>query len=331
MKIQITTTRLPKKYPYGNIYDTDELDDDKTRALNALVSQDEAVIYKEDIIKEAYEKEADELIEIIDTAKESIYKDSSITVITALTNNMDKLRDDFPEDDDSVKYVAFLDEDSKKNNKSKLWEIRNCCNKLEDSRRNAKIHKIIPHKFVDTDISIWLDANISLNVSPRELVDLWLNDKDISVCKHFERNCLYEEAEVCKQGKLDDPKLIDEQMARYKEDGYPENNGLAECGIIIRRHTPDINEKSEKWWKEIMKGSSRDQLSFTYCFDEYEKVDANARYSPLFNYENHNSSSGGEYAKYYEKPKELLKKFDDNVKNLDKKPKVKKAKKAKKK
>lgn len=224
---------------------------------------------------------------------------SKITIITSITNGNDELRDDFPQS--KAKYVAFLDEDSLVEAVgNELWDVRSCCSEYSESRRNAKIHKIIPHKFVDTDISIWLDGNISLNVTPEELVDLWLKDKDIAVCKHFERTCLYEEAEVCKTCQLDDPVLINKQMKRYRAAGYPENNGMAECGIIIRRHTPEIKRLSEEWWDEICKGSSRDQLSFNYVFRDYHSMDANARYNPLFNYCEHLKTPHNEYTKYYE-------------------------------
>jgi hypothetical protein len=221
-----------------------------------------------------------------------------ITVITALTNNNDELREDFPGSD--AEYVAFLDEESKESNSSLLWEVRDACTIFKESRRNAKIHKIMPHLYVDTDISIWLDANISLNITPEEMVKLWLNDgNDIAVCRHFERDCLYQEAEVCKTYKLDDPKVIDEQVARYKKNGYPERNGMPECGVIVRRHTPEINRLNERWWAEICRGSSRDQISFAYCFPKYKMFPVNARHSPLFNYNGHKKSGSQDYEKHY--------------------------------
>lgn len=221
-----------------------------------------------------------------------------ITVVTAITSGNDELREDFPKS--KAKYVAFLDEDSMiEAVGNELWDVRQCNNKYPESRRNAKIYKVVPHWFVETDISIWLDGNISLNITPEELVALWLRDEDIAVCKHFERTCLYEEAEVCKTCQLDDPVLINKQMKRYRAAGYPENNGMAECGVIIRRHTPEIEKLSEKWWDEICKGSSRDQLSFNYVFKNVSMMNANARYNPLFNYHEHLKPSSNEYTKYY--------------------------------
>ena len=54
------------------------------------------------------------------------------------------------------------------------------------------------------------------------------------------------------------------QVERYKIEGYPENLGLSECTVILRRHTNQIKEFNEAWWEEIKNGSRRDQLSFDY-------------------------------------------------------------------
>ena len=225
----------------------------------------------------------------------------NVTVFTSITDNSDALQEDFPKSE--AKYIAFLDDDSMiESVGNDLWEYRACCNEFQESRRNAKIHKVMPHKFIElkeNDISIWLDGNISLNITPEELARLWLKEKDIAVCKHFERECIYIEAETCIECQLDNPVLIRQQMKRYRNAGYLKNQGLAECGIIIRRHTPEINKLSEQWWNEIKQGSSRDQLSFNYIFRNYNQVDANARYNPLFNYYDHLKTSYNDYVKYY--------------------------------
>lgn len=226
-----------------------------------------------------------------------------ITVITSIAGGYERLREDFKESD--ARHIAFLDEDSMIEAVGiDLWDCRECDISSDEPRRNAKIHKIIPHKFIDLgedDISIWIDGNVSLNITPQELADLWLKDKDIAVCKHFERDCVYEEAEACKMSRLDNPVLINQQMKRYKQAGYPENNGLCECGLIVRRHTPEINALSEQWWEEVKNGSSRDQLSFNYVFDKelVSAIDDNIRFSKLFNYEDHLKISNNDYLKYY--------------------------------
>lgn len=76
---------------------------------------------------------------------------------------------------------------------------------------------------------------------------------------------MYTEAEKILEWRLDAPSLVKAQVARYRTEGYPENNGLAETGITLRRHTDAAKRHGEAWWAEIAGGSRRDQLSFDYC------------------------------------------------------------------
>ncbi len=210
-----------------------------------------------------------------------------ITVLTAITNNKDNLKDDFPKSE--AKYVAFLDEDTELETSSDLWEIKKVSEIHVEPRRNAKIHKIMPHLFVDTDYSIWLDGNISLNITPEELVEKWLQGKDIATWKHFARNCLYSEGTSVLGVNYDKQGLVKEQMERYKKEGYPSGAGLSECNVIVRKHTPEINRLNERWWAEICRGSSRDQVSFPYVFrDKVNRIAGNPRDHSDFKYAKHN-------------------------------------------
>jgi hypothetical protein len=54
-------------------------------------------------------------------------------------------------------------------------------------------------------------------------------------------------------------------MARYRQAGYPENNGLTETNVLLRRHNdPLVVAAMEEWWQEFLSGAPRDQLSFGY-------------------------------------------------------------------
>ena len=46
---------------------------------------------------------------------------------------------------------------------------------------------------------------------------------------------------------------------------------LAACGIVVRKNTETVNRLNEKWWAEICRGSSRDQLSFPYTLGTISK------------------------------------------------------------
>lgn len=137
-----------------------------------------------------------------------------------------------------------------------------------DPCRNAKRYKILPHIVLpEYHTTVWIDANMRVTRGFDELIaDLNLGERapQITAFKHFERDCLYDEGEVCKAMGLDQPEIINRQMARYREQFFPAHYGLTECGVLVRYNTPDIKTLMEFWWEEIEKGSRRDQLSFMY-------------------------------------------------------------------
>lgn len=151
--------------------------------------------------------------------------------------------------------------------------------RFRDQRLNARIYKILSHQFVTADVSIWIDGNITLLVSPEELVSLMPGDT--CAFHHWERDCVYEEARVCIRSRLDKATTIRRQMETYRNAGFPEHAGLAATGVLIRRHTPDVCRMNERWWTEICTHSVRDQLSFPVCFNgnlDLLNVDPRGRY-----------------------------------------------------
>lgn len=131
---------------------------------------------------------------------------------------------------------------------------------------NAKIFKILPHKFLDYDVSIWIDGNIYLNVPPLQLVDEWLKDADMAVFEHYHKMDLYWEAMMLKSTfKHRTPWVVDEvnkQIAHYEKIGMPNRSEVVMGGMLIRRNTKIVNQFNEAWWAEICRWSQRDQISF---------------------------------------------------------------------
>lgn len=183
-----------------------------------------------------------------------------VTVLTSITGKKDTLIDDQAKGS----YVAYLDAPYS----SSTWQIKKAFDGFEDSRRNSRVHKMLPHLYVDTEYSLWIDGNMRLTVSPAELAKRYLGEHDIALFRHMKRDCIYEEAIRCAAGKLDDPETIIEQVSRYEREGYGKHKGLYECGFILRRHTPKIIEFNNYWLSEYCRGSVRDQISFAYCADK---------------------------------------------------------------
>jgi hypothetical protein len=205
-----------------------------------------------------------------------------ITVYTALSGGIDTLQEE--QNTDGADFVAFTKA------KSKTWTTLSPYEKFRDDRRNSRVQKIMPHLFLDCEYSIYMDANFTLNVPAQELIDRFLKDKDVAVFKHPSRDCVYDEAQACMVLRKDTPEALTEQMKYYAKQGIPPNDGLCECGVIIRRHTKRVEEWNEKWWAQYCRFSKRDQVSFPLAFplDQVNVIDEWAvTNNPFFTYTQH--------------------------------------------
>jgi hypothetical protein len=188
---------------------------------------------------------------------------SDFVVYTAITPGYDALASPPPLWQRAADFVAFTDG----LRSAPGWAVRPLYRRFRDPCRNAKIHKLLPHEyFPKAEYSLWLDGSILITATLplAQWADAYLREHDLAVFKHPNRTCIYEEAMYCLRRKLDRRDLIDRQMQQYFEDGYPPKNGLAECTILLRRHTPAIRRFNEAWYAEIKAHSRRDQLSFNY-------------------------------------------------------------------
>lgn len=181
----------------------------------------------------------------------------NITVYTAISNDFDKLIDPKWK---GAEAVAFT------NQPSEVWETRKPYDKFKDERRNSRIQKLMPHLFFQTEYSIYLDGNIELLVEPQILIDEFLKDKDVAVFRHIGRDCIYAEADAIVGYKKETPQELAPQIKEYARRGTPYHGGLAECGVIIRRHTKEVEQMNEKWWAEYCRFGVRDQMSFPIAF-----------------------------------------------------------------
>lgn len=189
----------------------------------------------------------------------------ALVVFTAITGDYDSLKLQPESATRRTDLVAFVD--GEKTDRKNRWECRSIERAFDDPARNAKIHKILPHRyFPDKTYSLWLDGSVAINFTmpAEQLVSMYLADCDVAVLRHSRRTCIYQEAQAVLHQRLDDPESIRSQIERYTREGYPANAGLAENCVILRRHTAGVQDFNEAWWKEIERGSRRDQLSFNY-------------------------------------------------------------------
>ncbi len=134
----------------------------------------------------------------------------------------------------------------------------------ENPRLLAREIKIKPHEFLPPhDYSIWIDANFEI-IKPS--FDF---NYDIVTWKHPERDCIYEEGMACIRLKKDDQNKIFNLLHRYRQENYPEHNGLLASGFLIRKNTQQVRNFCDEWWNEVKNNSHRDQLSFNYIASKH--------------------------------------------------------------
>jgi GT2 family glycosyltransferase len=143
------------------------------------------------------------------------------------------------------------------------WQVRPFNYLHQDPTRAARFVKLHPHVyFPDYDHSIWVDANIGVRGDIREFCERLIYDSSVGIFIHPLRDCVYVEADECIKREKDDPEVIKRHVARYRAEGFPENAGLWETNVVVRRHNdPDCIALMTAWWREMEIGSRRDQLS----------------------------------------------------------------------
>lgn len=193
--------------------------------------------------------------------------DSPVIIYTCITGGYSHLEEPLYRPKD-VKFIAFVDFDLPVNS---LWEKIdiNAIKEIQgmDPTRVNRYIKLHPHKFFkEYEYSIYVDSNIKVVGNMKKYISCIGKRVPIAANWHPSRYCLYSEARACMIEKKDSPNLIMQQIHSYRETGMPENFGLIEGGILIRKHNDlECVRVMENWWKELCIWSKRDQISFPYA------------------------------------------------------------------
>lgn len=186
------------------------------------------------------------------------------TCITGNYDNLIEMQTYFNDYD----YICFT---NNPDIKSDSWIIKPIPKLVLSNQKKQRYVKMHPHKLLpEYDYSIYVDANIDILKDPTPLIH---NEYFLQIPMHPDRNCLYKEYKACVIIKKDTLTNMKPQIDRYREEGFPEKYGLTQNNIIFRKHNdPKCIELMELWWKEVFKGSYRDQISFEYVLWKFRKT-----------------------------------------------------------
>ena len=134
---------------------------------------------------------------------------------------------------------------------------------FKNNARNARLPKILAHKYVKADFSIYWDANQTKRdgITKEIIIRDILGDADMLITTS--KKTIKQEIEAAKGRVNDDVELwrLQLQGDYYAKKGL---SNLLACGFqpLVRRHSPMMSRFNEAWWAEICKWSYRDQVSF---------------------------------------------------------------------
>ena len=133
--------------------------------------------------------------------------------------------------------------------------------------KTQRFFKTHPHLFFQNyDLSIYIDPTFEIKGQLDEfLLRILTPNLSIYVLEHPDRNTINNEFSAVLQYYKETNKTVNFIKNKYNKEKFPDNNGLAECCLIIRKHN-EINCKNfmNNWFEEIKLNSHRDQLSFNY-------------------------------------------------------------------
>lgn len=207
----------------------------------------------------------------------SVNKSEKFIIYTTITGDYDQIIN--PLFISNAKYVLFT------NNKSLVsdfWNVKYVDSELSDLMLSREI-KILPHKYLESkyNISIYVDANFLIYGDLADFTSFLNEQTSFVFTSHSERNNIYDEILKNVEIKNISYESAMNQYQRYISEGFDDDLGLGECGILIRRHNDDeLINLMNLWWSEFVNGVHRDQISLMYCiwktqFKNYLKIQGN--------------------------------------------------------
>lgn len=143
--------------------------------------------------------------------------------------------------------------------------------------------------FSEYDYTIWMDGSTSLQKNPKRLIEKYLSSFDIAAFKYPDEDCIYIHADKCVTVGRYLAEVINPHMAFYREEGFPEHEGLCEIRVVLRKNTEQVKVFNELWFETFNKWLTCDQLCFNYCLWKLEmKYNTIEWGSPEFNTGGHN-------------------------------------------
>ena len=203
-------------------------------------------------------------------------------------------------DDNNLEYTLFTDKkDTKIISKWQQEDIKSLIFNGDGNLIN-RYCKMNPFDLFASkyDYAIYIDGNIQIVSCISDLYDVAKESPiGIAMHRHSERDCIYDEAVACNIYKRGNKAKINQQIEKYKSEGFPAHYGLYEANVIVvDLHNIKAKLFFQQWWNEYLQSQSmRDQISLPYLiwknnyhFDDIGNLGNNVHFNPKFRLFLHN-------------------------------------------
>lgn len=186
-----------------------------------------------------------------------------VFVYSALIGETDEVRAP-TEFDESATFILFTDGEAKAPHP---WITVRVPSYFRDPKVSVGYLKANPHLLFPWDSRVvWVDANLHELRLPAGLVEGLLSNGAVAVMPHPVRGSVLSEAEQVVEQGLDSESRVRRLLLRFADVGFNYSAAPLYCGGFIVRDLgdPRVRRFCKYWWRGIVEGSRRDQLTLSY-------------------------------------------------------------------
>lgn len=207
--------------------------------------------------------------DVVDFSKlPELYKKLKVVMYSAVIGRYDDIQVPLLVPD-NVRYVLYTDLPQLYERYASIIEIRVIPESILKmgpilANRYLKFH---PHEFFEHDeISIYMDGNVRAVMNLQTMCQAINKTTGLAMHRHADRDCIYDEAEVCICLKRGNFRAIREQIDSYRDAQFPRHFGLNEATVIVSDLRNNMATKLlNDWWVEFSNSKSlRDQIAWPY-------------------------------------------------------------------
>jgi hypothetical protein len=139
-----------------------------------------------------------------------------------------------------------------------------------DAKRNVQYLKTRPDLLFGEDArTVWVDASLRQVRLDADIMQRLVAPPGVvaSAPPHLRRTTLRKEALVVERHRLDTPEAVRRGLALLDAMGFPDRSGLSAASFVYRDlRDPRVRAADQAWFRMILAGSRRDQLSFNAAY-----------------------------------------------------------------